>query len=1109
MKLRLLTASLTAAAVVGLSSPAQAQQIIQDNFTGATTNYTWLPFLGACLTAGTATSGSSIPACMGLSTFTYYGSETLVGGDTGLLPDTTAAGGGALRFTNGSPGGFNQAGGVLSSFSYPSSQGLQITFTTVTYRGNSGGTAHDGADGIGFYLIDAGADGNFIPLDVGAFGGSLGYTCSNVNNDAKLHPDGTPRAYDGLPHGYLGLGIDEYGNFLNQGDNTASGYGYVPERIGLRGAGNISWWQLANNPATSAYYPAGTTLTNAQKAQAVQNTCKTGTIWNYTTPSAPVNTGIAIADYAPIPNAYKVLPSGTLIANESAMTRGAATPITYLLKITSTGLLSFSYAINAGAYQPVITAQNITTGNGPLPAYFRFGFTGSTGGSSNIHEVVCFQVQPADTSSSSAGLNEKQTAQVQTGTQVYFAFYNPSNWSGSLTAQSLVVDPTTGLVSIASTANWDASCVLSGVAAGATCIATGAAGPIAAEGPTQRTMLTFNGTSGIPLEWSNLPTAMQNTIDAGDAAPFNANRLNFLRGDRTNEQNSAGVGLFRTRASVLGDIINSSPTWVGAPGVNYPLTWSDRIAAGGAFPENAGPTYTAFATANSTRLNVVYSGANDGLLHGFRSGSYNGSTYVNNATTPNDGQEVLAYMPYSVFNNIHNSANSQLDFASPQYGHNYYVDAAPGSGDLYYNGAWHTWLVGGLGAGGAAIYALDITTPAGFSESSASSLVIGEWGPSNLTCVGNAGCGANLGNTNGVPQIRRFHNGQWGFVFGNGLGASNGAAGVFVGLVDPGTGTISFYYLDTGAAAAGNGIAYATPADYDGDHIVDYIYAGDVLGHVWRFDLTSSTPSSWALAANQPLFTTPGNQPITTKLIVASSPGQAGGQPQVMIDFGTGRQIPQTNASPTTYASGTQSLYGIWDWNQASWNSKGSTQYKSMTAPQSISTSNLVQQTAALTSNTAFRSVTSNAICWNACTSGGTQFGWYLNLPGSNEQVIYSPVLEVGAFLVNTTIPVTASAFNCTPASATGWTMAISPTTGGAFTQSFFGDSGGHFVNINGQVVSGAALSGTGSVSIVTTGGAAAGTFLVTQTTSGVGVVLPINPLANASGSRLTWIEKR
>jgi type IV pilus assembly protein PilY1 len=47
--------------------------------------------------------------------------------------------------------------------------------------------------------------------------------------------------------------------------------------------------------------------------------------------------------------------------------------------------------------------------------------------------------------------------------------------------------------------------------------------------------------------------------------------------------------------------------------------------------------------------------------------------------------------------------------------------------------------------------------------------VKGEWSSATLTCVNVSGCGANLGNTYGVPQIRRFHNGKWGAVFGNGL----------------------------------------------------------------------------------------------------------------------------------------------------------------------------------------------------------------------------------------------------------------------------------------------------------------------------------------------------
>ncbi|MBS0394477.1 MAG: pilus assembly protein PilY, partial [Proteobacteria bacterium] len=819
------------AALLVLAAPlAPAQQIIQDNFTGASTSYSWVPFLGACLTAGDGTG--TIPKCVGDP---YY-TETLVGGYSGTLPDTPPNG--ALRFTNGSPGGFNQAGAIISNFTFPSNQGLQVTFTTVTYRGNSlqgtcSGTGcynlKDGADGIGFLLMD----GSYQPYDVGAFGGSLGYTCSNVNNDSKLHPlDGTTRHYDGLLGGYIGLGIDEYGNFLNgTADNTATGFGFQGNRIGLRGAGSVLWkWLNANYPN---YYPS--TLSDSSKAASVQATCKSGTLWNYSL-ATPSNTGKTqqgsgptLYDYPAIAGGYKVLPSTVTIAKESATTRQQAVPISYKLKITQTGLLSLSYSYNGGAYQSVLTNQNITTANGPLPANFRFGFSGSTGGGTNIHEIMCFQAAPADTSASSAGLNEKQTARVQTGSQVYFAFYNPSNWSGSLTAQNLQVNTTTGLVSINPVANWDASCVLSGIASGQTCLATNVAGPVAAQNVSSRAILTWNGSSGVPFEYSNLTTAQQNLLTAGDASP-SSNRTNYLRGDRSNEINSSGVGLYRQRASVLGDIINSSPTWVGAPSAPYKATFTDLLFPAVPAPENAGPSYPTFATANATRLNVVWSGANDGLMHGFRSGSYDSSgNYVQSGSTPNDGVEVLAYMPTSVISTIHSTTDSTVDFSNAQYGHQFFVDAPPGNGDLYYAGAWHSWLIGGLGAGGNAIYALDITDPTQFSESNAASLVVGEWNSTNLVCANVSNCNQNLGQTYGVPQIRRLHNGMWAAIFGNGFNSSSGDAGIYVMTVDPTSGAKTFYYLSTGIAG-GNGIAYTTAADFDGDHITDYVYAGDLLG---------------------------------------------------------------------------------------------------------------------------------------------------------------------------------------------------------------------------------------------------------------------------------------
>src|SRR6185437_13170325 len=128
------------------------------------------------------------------------------------------------------------------------------------------------------------------------------------------------------------------------------------------------------------------------------------------------------------------------IATDGAMNRGAATPIFYQLTVTQNGLLSLSYSYNGGAYQPVISSQSIAASNGPLPANFLFGFAGSTGGSTNIHEILCFKAQPAITAASSAGASEKQSAKLETGAQAYFAYYNPNGWTGAVTASGLGFD---------------------------------------------------------------------------------------------------------------------------------------------------------------------------------------------------------------------------------------------------------------------------------------------------------------------------------------------------------------------------------------------------------------------------------------------------------------------------------------------------------------------------------------------------------------------------------------------------------------------------------------------------------------------------------------------
>lgn len=1234
---------------------AQTANPFVEEFTGTATSNSWYFYDGACLTAGSGTgthSPGQIPGCKSVLSSYYHNQSNadaaLVGGQKGYLGSAVApsgpsqqtpdaSGSGALRFTNGYPYGANETGAIISANPFPSSGGVQITFKTVTYRGTTvdykgKGGAADGADGISFFLMDGATDLTRF-VGVGAFGGSLGYSCSDLNFDPTPRTAGEPRGFDGLVGGVLGIGVDEFGNYLNgtnitlgtpgaapAPDNTASGLGYLPNAIGLRGAGSVSWATLngaySRNPGSLSkpYYPtslasscpAGTGTLDSERgycascsvgsynstnatcsnggvltanptyaALAVKHTCRMGELFNYTDPANPVSAGTTslsntnnaahILDYAAIGGTpLSNLGPSFQIANESAVTRADATPITYQLHITSNNLLSFSFSYNGGTYQPVVADRDLAAAVGAIPASLRFGFAGSTGGSTNIHEILCFQAQPDTTSGSSTSVSSYENPVVAAGTtQLFLAYYTPDNWSGRVTAQSVYFDSGSNAVAVSATPSWDAGCVLTGVTAATGPCSTGVTS-LAPQEPGNRTMLTWNGSQGVPFEWSDLTAAQRAALDLNDATQGNTQRLEYLRGDRSQEINTQGVGTFRPRRGVLGDIIDSSPVWVGPPQTyNSSVTWVDQLYPDATVPEAAGQTYAAFETQQQGRLNVVYVGANDGFVHGFRAGSLNATgTLVNNAATPNDGAEVLAYMPgavlesaawsssasptQSLVQNIHgvipatppatgSTLNPSLDYSNPQYGHNYFIDATPATGDLYTKGQWRTWLVGGLGAGGAALYALDVTSPSSFSEGTAANTVVGEWHADTLQCVNVTSCGTYLGNTYGTPIIRRFHNGAWGVVFGNGFGAVNGAAGIYILLVDPVSGARTFYYLAVPNQGGANGIASATSLDLDGDHIVDYLYAGDLLGNIWRFDVTSQNPVQWGVSVSSPLFN--AGQPITTALVigtrrtVVADSTHAGlsfssAPERVVLDFGTGQQIPQTATAAIQYATGTQYLFGVWDWDMGGWNKLSSSQQAvSLSGTQSVTLSSLQQQTIMTNTSTspATRMVSTVPVCWKGitnCSSGAQgQFGWYVALPGSNgdsatvngqtvpigEQILFDPQLTTdGELVVNTYIPALATALICNPAPPTGFTMALEPDTGEQSPTPYF--------NVAGTSVSGVQNNGVG-VPLEVASGTIVGhdaEYLITQTVSGQAAKPTlINRHRIVMGQRLSWVQRR
>ncbi len=1134
---------LALSAILGFHGLAAAtEQAIQDTLTGASTKFDWVSLNGACLTAGDGTG--TIPACVGLA---YYNGKTLVGGTSGRLPDV--AGSGALRLTNGDTttgtNGNNQTGAVVSNFTFGTQDGIQVTWTSVSYGGNNyNGT---GADGISFFLSDGGTSASPNPPTVGALGGSLGYSCSNANG-----------TYDGVVGGYIGIGIDEFGNFGNQGDNTDTGQGFHPGRINVRGAGSTAYGALSASATFGKYYPAGASA--GTKSDAIHNTCKSGYAYNYSgvnqTDSANKVIGNGNQTHDKLPYNYPLLfsvdvPAGISLANQQAInmpTRGAAIPIVFALKITSNGLLDFSYSANGGATQTVVTGLKITANNGPLPASFRFGFSSGTGGGNNVHEITCFKAEPANLANTSAGANVQQGQVVLGASQVFLAFYHPVNWWGSMTANALLYDAATDSLTASSVATWDGGCVLTGGDC-QTMTAASATSPVqvTVQGPSSRSILSWYNNTGVAFDYTALgkPAAMgDNTSGPVEVA--------YLRGDRSNEQTNgtATPGTMRNRTSVLADIIDSSPVWVGAPAYNYADPWQDKLNTSTTLVEGS-TSYAKFKTDNASRMNMVYVGANDGLLHGFRTGTVTTTTdsstgKVTTSLTNNDGKELIAYVPAQVVAAIHPTGTGQVgyDYSNVLYQHNFEVDGTPGTGDLYYNNAWHTWLVTGLGVGGhpngpvssngtdangnqlipnpvGALFALDVTDPSTFSESNASSLVVGEWNSSTLPkCIDNSTCGTNMGQVVGTPLIRRLHDGTWGVIWGNGLNSASARAGIFIMHVDK-SNNRTFQYLDAGPGPA-NGIVQVAAADLDGDHITDFVYAGDVLGRVWRFDLTATNPSTWSTSVTQ-IFQTATGQPITTAPLVTQVPvdKSASGLPKVLVSFGTGQKLPITSTGPETYASGTQSIYGIWDSNFTAWNATTTDSKFDLEATpnQPVPMNKLLTQTMANVTGkdgVAYRTLTGTTLCWQGtsiCGSGNTQLGWKVDLNlTAGEQIIYNPAQVEDSFVVNTVIPATVAPLNCINKPPTGFTMAPSLFDGGGDNAPFSDGKPNDDGTTNSY--SGLGANGSGTVTELNVGGdgtsASSGdnTHLGFETTDG-GWKGPKFNRRGGKVSKVTWTKVR
>jgi len=330
----------------------------------------------------------------------------------------------------------------------------------------------------------------------------------------------------------------------------------------------------------------------------------------------------------------------------------------------------------------------------------------------------------------------------------------------------------------------------------------------------------------------------------------------YIRGQRTNE--SPNGKEFRVRSYVLGDILRSRPAYVG-----------------GTVP-------------------MLYVGANDGMLHAFK------------ATT---GEEVYAYIPSMLIPKLGHLAPLQTS----GYTHKHYVDASPRAIQVQIGGSTKRILVGGLGAGGKGLYSLDITADSSAvpaTEQDAANKIMWEITNSKIIVTNpksatNSASYANLGYTYGEPIIGKSNHVITGtdrdvIFMPNGYMSTNGKATLFV--INPANGAL-IREIDTGTGSAGspNGLSSPTPYDANGDGRIDYLYAGDLDGNMWKFDVSSTNVASWTMSL---LYATSPAQSITTAPSVAAHP--QGGR---IVAFGTGRVLMAADMTDNAV----HYMYGIWD----------------------------------------------------------------------------------------------------------------------------------------------------------------------------------------------------
>jgi type IV pilus assembly protein PilY1 len=527
-----------------------------------------------------------------------------------------------------------------------------------------------------------------------------------------------------------------------------------------------------------------------------------------------------------------------------------------------------------------------------------------------------------------------------------------------------------------------------------------------------RRIVTYNGAdAGTKFRYSSLTAAQQNALKEADwglglTQDQQAEHiLEFIRGRSDN----IGALNFRYRNKILGDIVHSAPVLVGK---------AEDADSDGVDNNDDGAVDETGELSGGT----VFSGGNDGMLHAFNA---------------QNGWERFAYVPNLVFENL-------KDLKEVDYSHQFYVDLTPYVKEIEISDTVRkTYLVGGLGKGGKGYYALLIrhrTESGGVwtdslnvdnvddstSEDTVKAMIQWEYPRADTAVDGmdNDGDGATdeLGETD--PDIgysfsqayivkTNDPNNEFVVIFGNGYGSTDNKSVLYILDLNG----VIIRKIDTGVSGD-NGLSTPAIIDVNNDQQVDYVYAGDLQGNMWKFDLMADDSANWQVAFNdgtnpQPLIAT--GQPITSKPDVMRHCTEEG----YMVIFGTGKFLHNDDRADVSQ----QSIYGIWDYGDDA----DDGEYLGTFDPDAVqkltnqaSTVSLLEQTVIdvrLLGGHDYRTFSDNSASWQTDTDTDagqypnpkTHAGWYVDFPNTSpyegERVFKGVQIRDGKAIVISFIP--------------------------------------------------------------------------------------------------------